>query len=121
MEEEKHFDIPPTFEIIIKAIIDNKKPLIGHFPNLDIGLLYTHFIDTLPEKFEDFSSSVNKLFPYFFDTKVISRRLQSKIKGHINVSLKPLFDQCLYGKILQPFSNIDFSELQEYIKKDNLH
>lgn len=52
---------------------------------------------------------------------MISRRLQSQVKGHINVSLKPLFDQCRFGKILKPFTNIDFSALENYIKKDNLH
>ena len=33
------------FEIVIKNILENMKPLVGHFPNLDIGLIYAHFID----------------------------------------------------------------------------
>ena len=40
--EEKN--IEPSIQALLKIISDRKIPIIGHFPNLDIGLIYhTYF------------------------------------------------------------------------------
>jgi hypothetical protein len=38
----------PCISKIFAALITGRKPLIGHFPNLDIGLIYQTFITDLP-------------------------------------------------------------------------
>ena len=90
MIDEKDEQRPRTLEVIVDKIIQCSKPIVGHFPNLDIGLIYQAFIDELPETYEEFTFKLNKLFPYFFDTKVISRRLQNKMRS-IKVDLKSLY------------------------------
>ena len=37
-----------TLEVVIAKIISCSKPIVGHFPNLDIGLMYQAFIGDLP-------------------------------------------------------------------------
>ena len=44
---KEHFK-PRTLDVIIEKIIQRGKPLVGHFPNLDIGLIYQSFIGDLP-------------------------------------------------------------------------
>ncbi len=46
MEEEKNIEQPQnqSVEMLLKIISDRHIPIIGHFPNLDIGLIYhTYF------------------------------------------------------------------------------
>ena len=43
-----------SLEVVIEAIIKGKKPIVGHFPNLDIGLIYHTFLDELPFTYEEF-------------------------------------------------------------------
>ena len=33
---------------IFAALINGRKPIVGHFPNLDIGLIYQSFLIDLP-------------------------------------------------------------------------
>ena len=96
-----------SLEVVIEAIIKGKKPIVGHFPNLDIGLIFHTFIDELPPLYEEFCAVINDLFPYIFDTKVLSRRIQYKMKG-LKVDLASLFRACFNEKLLQPFSNLCF-------------
>jgi hypothetical protein len=37
-----------SLEVVIGKIIECSKPIVGHFPNLDIGLIYQAFIGELP-------------------------------------------------------------------------
>ena len=98
--EEKMMEKPHEkrmLDAVIDKIIKCNKPLVGHFPNLDLGLIYQAFIADLPDTYEEFTNHINQLFPYFFDTKVISRRLQSKVKS-IKVDLKSLYLSCFNRK-----------------------
>ena len=88
-----------TLEVIMERIIQCGKTVVGHFPNLDIGLMYDAFIGELPEKYEDFAMKLTKMFPYFFDTKIISRRLQNVIKS-IKVDLGSLYKSIFKQKQL---------------------
>ena len=111
---------PKTLEVILEKIIKCAKPIVGHFPNLDIGLIYQSFIDDLPDTYEEFSCKINKLFPLFFDTKVISRKLQTKLKS-IKVDLKSLYKAIFNPKLLEPHCDFNFKHVQKYIKTDSSH
>lgn len=82
-----------------------RKPLIGHFPNLDLGLIYHNFLKNLPDSYEEFCYNINEFFPYVFDTKVLSRRIQKKLKG-IKVDLSSLFKACFNPKLLQEYISL---------------
>lgn len=112
-QEKPHVNV--GLQILIQKIIDCKKPIVGHFPNLDLGLIYHSFIAKLPQHYPEFSDKINELFPYIFDTKVISRRLQSKLKS-IKVDLKSLYRACFNKKLLQQHANINYKYVQNYIK-----
>ena len=49
LEKDEHG--PPGLESIISCIIEHKKPIVGFFPNLDLGLIYQAFIDDMPESY----------------------------------------------------------------------
>ena len=109
-----------TLQPILQAIINSKKPLVGHFPNLDIGLLYHNFLQDLPETYEQFCSELNKIFPQIYDTKVLSRRIQKKLK-HLKVDLSSLFKACFNPKLLQEFVTINTEQVDDYLKQDHHH
>lgn len=109
-----------TLEVIFAKIIECSKPIVGHFPNLDIGLIYQAFIGELPETYEEFANNLNKLFPYIFDTKIISRRLQNKMKS-IKVDLKSLYKSCFSKKGLEPYCNINFKHVEKYLQEESSH
>ena len=46
------------FSIIIAEIIKNKKLIIGHNLRIDLGLMYDHFIDSIPETYYEFTKQV---------------------------------------------------------------
>ena len=50
---------PLSLESIIAKIIDTKKPIVGFFPNLDLGLIYQAFIDDLPPTYEQWTDHIN--------------------------------------------------------------
>lgn len=109
-----------TLEVVIAKIIQCSKPIVGHFPNLDIGLIYQAFISDLPETYQDFSNHLNKLFPYIFDTKVLSRRIQYRIKS-LKVDLKSLYKACFSKKGLEPYANINFKHVEKYLQEESSH
>ncbi len=37
--------------MVIEAIIKGRKPIVGHFPNLDIGLIFHSFLCDIPETY----------------------------------------------------------------------
>jgi len=100
----------PQLTKIFASLISGKKPIIGHFPNLDIGLIYQTFIADLPETYDEFCYHLNQMFPFLFDTKVISRRIQSRLKG-LKVDLGSLFRACSNPKLLEPYSNFSIAGL----------
>lgn len=96
---------------VFAAIIQGGKPIVGHFPNLDLGLIFQTFLKDLPPTYEEFCSQINYVFPWIFDTKVISRRLQSRLKG-LKVDLGSLFKACSNPKLLKPYSNFSIKGLE---------
>ncbi|KAL4499701.1 hypothetical protein ABPG72_017241 [Tetrahymena utriculariae] len=68
------------FSLIVEAIINSKRPIIGHYMGYDLFYFFDHFVDVLPNTFVEFVEKVNKYFPYIIDTKVLARKLQNKVK-----------------------------------------
>jgi hypothetical protein len=50
------------------------------------------------------------MFPFIFDTKVLSRRIQSKLRG-LKVDLASLFKACSNPKLLKPYANFNINGL----------
>lgn len=77
------------FTKIIHAIVQHRKPIVGHNFFLDILHIVHQFISRLPIIYEDFQEIVKSLFPFIFDTKHISIFLENlnKKKGK-KISIK---------------------------------
>lgn len=74
----------------------------------------------MPETYEEFSNHINKYFPYIFDTKILSRHIQSCLKS-IKVDLKSLYRACFNPKLLQPYANINYQHVEQYLKEESSH
>ena len=58
--------------VIVSALMNSKKPIIGHNFIYDLGFLYHQFISNLPETYDAFKSEINKCFPSIYDTKILA-------------------------------------------------
>lgn len=93
------------FSTIIEAIIISKKPMIGHFPILDLLFIYDSFIAELPENYISFVNEINRCFPCLLDTKLIAKSFDNII--NIHSSLEELYyDVFEQEKALKPFHNV---------------
>lgn len=54
------------------------------------------------------------------DTKVLSRRIQNRLKG-LKVDLASLFRACFNPKLLEQYSNLNLEECKEYLSKEQHH
>ena len=57
---------------IIEAIIDSRKPMVGHNCLLDILHIYKQFLYPLPDSLDKFKKSLCSVFPKLLDTKLIA-------------------------------------------------
>lgn len=73
-----------AFNLIMKLLVHAKKPIIGHNMSLDLFYTVSNFFAIPPESLDEYKSLLNGLFPYIFDTKVIS-------------SIKPLSEMLTTG------------------------
>lgn len=76
--------------LIIEHIVKLRKPIIGHYATLDTGFLYHTFIDDLPDTFPEFCDRLTHFFPFIFDTKVVSMKVQKSLKS-LRMDLTSLF------------------------------
>lgn len=60
------------FSLIVRYLINSKKPLIGHNMIYDLGFVFNQFIGPLPSTFNQWSTQVESYFPSIYDTKVLS-------------------------------------------------
>lgn len=77
LEEKKERERVKLLEMsgfvqIIKLIVKNRKPLVGHNLYLDLLYIYNTFIEPLPQSYSEFKSSFHSLFPVVYDTRYIS-------------------------------------------------
>jgi poly(A)-specific ribonuclease len=78
------------FSLVIEEIINAKKPLIGHNCIYDWLYVYNQFVDKLPETYDEFIKSWNKIFPFTYDNKVLA----FNSKAFFKTSLGEVFDKC---------------------------
>lgn len=62
------------FGFVMKAIIDAKKPVLGHNMFLDLALCFQHFIKPLPESSDVFCNDLHEYIPFIMDTKTIASK-----------------------------------------------
>lgn len=60
------------FSLLIKKLIESKKPMVGHNMFFDVMFLYDKFIDDLPNTLDEFIFDFSRLFPTIHDTKNLS-------------------------------------------------
>ncbi|MCA9459678.1 MAG: hypothetical protein KC550_03975, partial [Nanoarchaeota archaeon] len=93
------------FTAIFELINELKKPLVGHFPILDLLFIYDAFIDDLPNNYVGFVKEINKIFPVLYDTKLIAKYFENHID--IKNSLEGLYFEVFEEeKKLKPFHNV---------------
>ncbi|NXY42263.1 PNDC1 ribonuclease, partial [Ceuthmochares aereus] len=63
------------FTNLFQAIVEAKKPVVGHNMLMDLMHLHDKFYKPLPESYEEFKSNVHKLFPVLIDTKTVTKSL----------------------------------------------
>ena len=88
------------FSRVIDALIESKKPLVGHNCFLDIMKIYHQFYKPLPYSYSVFKSDIHKCFPAVYDTKFLSYELRRRLEDAesdlclplVSSNLKSLFD-----------------------------
>eukprot|EP00830_Metopus_es_P000994 TRINITY_DN10871_c0_g1_i1.p1 TRINITY_DN10871_c0_g1~~TRINITY_DN10871_c0_g1_i1.p1 ORF type:complete len:522 (-),score=108.22 TRINITY_DN10871_c0_g1_i1:10-1575(-) len=77
---------------VIMAIMNSKKPLLGHNFIYDVGFLYHQYIDDLPETYVLFKKRFHDCFPAIYDTKVIAHSYKNQI---FQYDLPHLLKKCI--------------------------
>ena len=78
------------FSLVIQAMIEAKKPVIGHNCMYDWIYVYNQFIGPLPETYLQFAQEWNSRFPFTYDTKVLAYNS----KAFYNTSLGQVYEKC---------------------------
>lgn len=78
------------FSLVIKAMIEAKKPLVGHNCMYDWLYVYNQFIDKLPDTYEEFITQWSSRFPQTFDTKVLA----TNSKTFFKTTLGEVYGKC---------------------------
>lgn len=60
------------FSKIVQAIIQYRKPIVGHNVLIDVMHIIHQFVAPLPSNYEDFKFIAREIFPFIFDTKHMS-------------------------------------------------
>lgn len=68
---QQELDEAAGFTRVIEAIASSGKPVVGHNLLYDILLIVHHYIEPLPEQYDDFKETVKRWFPRLLDTKLI--------------------------------------------------
>ena len=76
------------FTQVIQILIDAKKPIIAHNPQMDILFVYEQFIAPLPDSFLEFCTEWKKHFPCIYDTRLIGKATLQAIFKKIGTDKK---------------------------------
>lgn len=105
--------------IVFSAILAARKPIVLHNGLFDLGYLYSHFINTLPETLSEFQNNIRNLFPDIYDTKTLAKTIENSPFKRLN--LEGLYNSCSKFEGLKErvryFVDDDFSNLLN----SNLH
>ena len=120
------------FSRVIDALIESKKPLVGHNCFLDIMKIYHQFYKPLPYSYSVFKSDIHKCFPAVYDTKFLSYELRRRLEDAesdlclplVSSNLKSLFDSLKQNSTteLMYSPKICHAEgFEKYIEQDFCH
>ncbi|KAL1923300.1 uncharacterized protein VTP21DRAFT_8280 [Calcarisporiella thermophila] len=117
---EEGSQLSPNFRQVIDALIEAKKPLIGHNCMYDLCHLVHHFVQDLPETLEEYKELLLKLFGVIIDTKYVAEN-QPLLKTHIGASgLAALYEITQHGQFAKLGPKIVFEEnFQRYSQPDD--
>ncbi len=76
-----------------KALVDSKKPQIGHNYSSDLMFMMNQHDATLSSSYTEFKAAVHGLFPCIYDTKVLSAAIPAGATPFKNTALEPLFTE----------------------------
>ena len=62
------------FGLVFQAIINAKKPVLGHNMFLDLALCFHHFMKPLPEDSDEFCRILHDAIPYIMDSKTVASK-----------------------------------------------
>lgn len=125
--------------VVFAAVIKSAKAIVLHNGLFDLGFLYSHFVDALPETLAEFRADVKSLFPAVYDTKVIARSLEEKnlkrlslqglflardkefdvdVRYYVDNAFSSYLEEKLHDSAYDSFiTGIIFLYLREFIKK----
>ncbi|OQU99245.1 hypothetical protein CLAIMM_04907 [Cladophialophora immunda] len=109
--EDQPKDVQAFLNQLQKSLRSQTRALVGHNCLTDVMNLYRCFIGDLPEKVEDFSARLRKLFPVIIDTKYVAglgnkrwadtslRAVESDLASSAlpEIHLPPSFDRYVYA------------------------
>jgi len=85
LEEKKtKFNSRLGFRRIFKAMINSKKPIVGHNCLYDFLFMMAHFQGVLPATLTEFKELTNSLFPVIYDTKYLCSQVEFSQKTKEN-------------------------------------
>nr|XP_054775698.1 pre-piRNA 3'-exonuclease trimmer-like [Lytechinus pictus] len=67
------------FTEVFRALVESKKPIIGHNLLTDLMLFYEKFHRPLPRSYSSFKAQLHELFPKVFDTKYLSYEMRKNL------------------------------------------
>ncbi|ORC85572.1 ribonuclease [Trypanosoma theileri] len=96
LKQDKIFDLNKElgFRQFWKSIIKCKKPLIGHNFWSDIMFMVNMHEGNIASSYEQYKKDIHTLFPTVYDTKTLSRAINSK-DPFISFHLEKLYQYCL--------------------------
>lgn len=92
------------FSLVVKALIDSKKPIIGHNMIYDIIYLLNQFVMPLPADYAEFVKEWHGLFPHVYDTKVLA----TASEYFSRTDLGKVFEKCVNDGRMRQLLRISF-------------
>jgi len=100
------FENEKGFTKVFEMISESKIPIVGHNCFFDLLFWMRHFHDTLSPSYTKFKRSLNKYFPFIYDTKFIGNNGVLKKDFEKGSSLSDYHKSILNGKL--KMQNLEF-------------
>ncbi|KAJ1973063.1 hypothetical protein H4R35_004320 [Dimargaris xerosporica] len=95
------------FTRVIEALVETRKPLLGHNLFLDLCHVFNQFYDVLPPSLDGFKSQLHQLFPCIIDTKLIAETVPQIKDLADRTSLEDLHAQLRKHRYPYPITLLD--------------
>lgn len=87
LEKERQFNETLGFRRVFNALVESKKPLVGHNLFFDLLFMMRWLDGPLAEDFGTFRARLNEMFPAIYDTKLIAEKNIDGV-GNIDTGLE---------------------------------